>query len=267
LVEVQTENQSEREYYLKVSSEGKMLKESSMNNQFVKRFEEGLQIISKGISSKNGIKKYDKVNQRIGRLKQKYPSIHRMYTIELEKNEKDICLSMHWQRIPDQEMKMNENQGVYFIRTSLTGKGESIIWQIYNCIREIESSFRCLKSDLNLRPVFHKTDEACEAHLHLGLLAYWVVNTIRFQLKKESIRSDWREIVRVMNTQKCVTTTMLNDKGQVLSVRCCSQPTEKVRLIYAALKMKEAPFIRKKSVVLKIEPRETDKIELQIDTG
>jgi hypothetical protein len=40
------------------------------------------------------------------------------------------------------------------------------------------------------------------AHLHLGLLAYLVVNTIRYQLKKEGIHSRWREIVRTMNTQK-----------------------------------------------------------------
>ena len=127
--------------------------------------------------------------------------------------------------------------------------------------------FSLFESDLNLRPVFHKTDDACDAHLHLGLLAYWVVNTVRFQLKKEGIHSDWREIVRVMDTQKCVTTTMVNDSGQVLAVRCCSQPSEKVRLIYAALKMKEAPFVRKKSVVLKIEPQETAELEKQTDTG
>jgi hypothetical protein len=120
---------------------------------------------------------------------------------------------------------------------------------------------------LNLRPIFHKTEQAGDAHLHLGLLAYWVVNTIRFQLKKEGIHSDWREIVRVMNTQKCVTTTMLNDKGQTLAVRCCSQPTQKVRVIYAALKMKEAPYIRKKSVVLKIEPNEKCENDYQIDTS
>ena len=267
LREVQTSHQGESEYYLKVSSEGKQLKETSMHNQFTERFEEGLQIIFKAIGSKHGTKQYDKVNQRIGRLKQKYPSVHRMYRIELDKDEKNVCRSMQWSRIEEQENRIEENQGVYFIRTSLTRKGESLIWVVYNCIREVESSFRCLKSDLNLRPLFHQTDDACDAHLHLGLLAYWVVNTIRFQLKKEGIRSDWREIVRVMNTQKCVTTTMCNDKGQTLAVRCCSQPTEKVRLIYAALKMKEAPFVRKKSVVLKIEPQESARVEKQRDTG
>ena len=47
LTEVETVHQGESEYYLKVTSEGKQLKESSMHNQFTERFEEGLQIIAK----------------------------------------------------------------------------------------------------------------------------------------------------------------------------------------------------------------------------
>ena len=249
LTEVRAAGKNETEYYLKVKSEGKRLKESSMNRQFKERFEEGLAVIAHGITAKNGTKNYDKVNQRIGRLKAKYPSIHRFYSVHIEKDKKDICKSMNWEQIEAVDVQANEELGVYFIRTSLTGCNEAIVWLIYNCIREIESSFRCLKSDLDLRPIFHKTDEACEAHLHLGLLAYWVVNSIRFQLKTGGINSDWREIVRVMNTQKCVTTNMMNNKDELISIRTCSKPTEKVSTIYRILKMKEAPFVRKKSVV------------------
>ena len=267
LLQVQTDDQNDHSYYLKVISYGKQLKESSMYKQFTERFEEGLQIIAKAITGKHGIKQYDKVNQRIGRLKQKYPSVHGMYHIDLEKDDNDICLSMKWEQMADKKSVIEENQGVYFVRSSITGASEYLIWLIYNCIREIESSFRCLKTDLDLRPIFHKTEAACDAHLHLGLLAYWVVNTIRFQLKKAGIHSDWREIVRIMNTQKIVTTTMKNDKEQVIAIRCCSQPSDKVRRIYTALKMKEAPFVRKKSVVHRIEPDRMPKIDYLIDTG
>lgn len=45
------------------------MKENSMNDQFCQRFEEGLRAIQKGIASKGGIKKTDKVWERIGRLK------------------------------------------------------------------------------------------------------------------------------------------------------------------------------------------------------
>ena len=61
-------------------------------------------------------------------------------------------------------------------------------------------------------------------HLHLGLLAYWLVNTVRHQLKHKGINSGWREIVRIMNTQKAVTTLAQNLHDEVIMIRRCSEP-------------------------------------------
>ena len=267
LVRVQTPDATDREYYMKVTSPTKALKETSMYSQFCKRYEEGLALIIKGITTKGGVKKYDMVNRRIGRLAQKYPSVHHLYDIHIEKDQKDVCLSMIWEKKSQPAVDVVKTHGVYFLKTSIRQADEELVWTIYNCIREVESSIRTLKSDLDLRPIFHKTDEASQAHLHLGLMAYWVVNTIRHQLKEKSITSDWRELVRVMNTQKCVTTCMNNDRGERLSVRCCSKPQPKVAMIYDTLKLKPAPFLPKKSVVLKIDPTEDCKFDLQKDTG
>ena len=267
LTEVQTEDASDSEYYLKVTSPTKTLKEESMNRQFCKRYEEGLASISKGIATKGGVKKYDKVNQRIGRLNQKYPSVHKLYEIELEKNDKDVCVSMTWEKKAQATIDKENSFGVYFLKTSIKEATEKLVWTVYNCIREVESSFRTLKTDLDLRPIYHKTDDASQAHLHLGLMAYWVVNTIRHQLKGAGITSDWRELVRIMNTQKCVTTSVMNDKGQCISIRRCSKPETKAALLYDALKMTPAPFIRKKSVGLKIKPYVFETIDTQKNTS
>jgi hypothetical protein len=59
LVQVQTPKSTDSEYYLKVSSPTKALKEASMNNRFQTRYEEELAKIVKGITGKGGIKKYD----------------------------------------------------------------------------------------------------------------------------------------------------------------------------------------------------------------
>ena len=139
---------------------------------------------------------------------------------------------------------------------SLEGQSQEMLWQFYNTIREIEATFRVLKTDLDLRPIYHQKDESTMAHLHVGLLAYWVVNTIRHQLKKEKIHSGWSEIVRVMNTQKAVTTLAQNDKDEVIQIRRCTEPNQKVQKLYDALKYKYAPLVKKKSVVLKSELRE-----------
>ena len=126
---------------------------------------------------------------------------------------------------------INARSGVYFLRTSLQAQKEENVWQFYNIIREIEATFRVLKTDLDLRPIYHKKDESTMAHLHLGLLAYWLVNTVRHQLKEEGIHSGWREIVRTMNTQKAVTTLAQNNHEEVIMIRRCSEPNRPVRKI------------------------------------
>jgi len=111
--------------------------------------------------------------------------------------------------------------------------------------KALHNTFRVLKSDLDLRPIFHKTDDASMAHLHLGLLAYWIVSTIRYQLKLQGIHHDWSEIVRIMNSQKSVTTTVKNNKGETIQIRQCSEPSEYVKQIYDKLNYSLIPFPRK----------------------
>jgi transposase len=235
------------DHYLWVKSHAKALKENSMHGLLAQRFEEGIQNINEGILSKGGTKWLDKVHQRIGRLKQKYPSVHKYYEISVTDNEKGLATGVSCKHKTGEDPE--KNAGIYFLRTSLNEKDEKALWTIYNIIREIEYSFRVLKTDLDLRPIYHKTDRASMAHLHLGILAYWLVATIRYQLKQKGTHSDWREIVRTMNTQKCVTTSIVNIRDEVISIRQTTEPIEQVRKTYDQLHYKYAPFIRKKSVV------------------
>jgi hypothetical protein len=279
------------DFFLKIDSPGKRLKEVSMNNRFQEGFEKGLSCISASLSKKSGIKREAKVYERVGRLKQKYPSVAKYYqinyTVETEtvtnkktksKTEIRKVASMDWNI--KQEIEINGDSGTYFLRTSLK-MSEATTWMIYNIIREIESSFRTLKTDLDLRPIYHKKDDTTMAHLHLGLLAYWVVNTVRYQLKKTEkevdnkqkdanfqtdttpINFQWREIIRIMNTQKSVMTVSQNRYDQVIISRRCSDPTPKAEAIYRRLKYNAQPFIKRKFVVHKSEYEKMDLAELQ----
>ena len=276
LTKVETDKNTD--FYLKIESENKKLKERSMNKNFKTRFEEGMQKIKDSLTKKGGIKQEDKVHERIGRLKEKYPSISRHFEIKVEiKEEKKttkttkkseskevisrIATNLEW--TVKEDVEINAQSGIYFLRTSLKENSEKSLWLFYNTIREIEASFRVLKTDLDLRPIYHKNDDSTMAHLHLGLLAYWVVNTVRYQLKNKQINSSWTEIVRTMNTQKAVTTVLENDKEDTIYLRQCSEPTAKVIQIYDALKYKQQPFKRKKYVVHKPELKKKDVQENQ----
>jgi transposase len=226
---------------LYVRSERKAQKELSMHENFTSHFETGLNQIMEAIQKKGGTKVIEKVWERIGRLKEKYPSAHRFFDIQVEHNGKRAT-SMVWKRVIPASRK---EEGVYFLRTSVKEIDEVTFWEIYNTIREIEASFRILKTDLEIRPVFHKTDENMMAHLFLAVLAYQLVSTIRYRLKAKGIHHNWSHIVRIMNTQKVATATMQNKNDQKIYIRKCSKPETKAREIYDALGYKYQPWIRK----------------------
>ncbi|MDQ1265978.1 MAG: hypothetical protein QG635_1130, partial [Bacteroidota bacterium] len=45
----------------------------------------------------------------------------------------------------------DKQSGEYYLRTHYKLASEEEIWNIYYTIREVESTFRCLKTDLRLR--------------------------------------------------------------------------------------------------------------------
>lgn len=259
---VKTDNNTD--YYLEVSSLTKGLKETAMKNQFEQRFEQALQRIHQSLHSKGGIKKADKVYERIGRAKEKYPSVGQYYKINVAVDkDTGTATSVKWEKDEAKHQQKQDGLGIYFLRTNLNIEDEVIVWNIYNTIREIENTFRTLKTDLDLRPIYHKKDTATMAHLHLGLLAYWLVNTIRYQLKGYQINNCWTEIIRIGNTQKIITTTGQNTFDKKVSIRKCSEPGEKLKQLFDILKMPPRPFKKRKSVVHKITPKKNELIYLE----
>lgn len=253
------------DYYLEVKSPSKEKKEEGIKLQFENRFEQELQKIHSALHSKGGTKKADKVHQRIGRAKEKYPSVQRYYEITVSSDAKTgIATEITWKKDTERHQEKNESLGVYFLRTNLNVKEEHVVWNIYNTIREIENAFRTLKTDLDLRPIYHKNDDATMAHLHLGILAYWLVNTVRHQLKHNGIKSCWTEIVRIGNTQKVITTSGTNTYDKTITTRKCTVPNKNLKQIYDILKTKYQPFTKRKSVVHKSETEKIDPPKKQL---
>lgn len=238
----EVKREADGDYYLEINSPGKALKESSMNRKFKERFELELAKARESLGKPRGKKNYEKVIERVGRAIGKYPSIAKYYVIEYERDEanKENMKDISW-RIAQPE-SVDKDNGVYFLRTNVDKIDEKTTWNYYNLIREIECTNRQLKTDLNLRPIYHQKDKASDAHLFLGLLAYWIVNTIRHKLKGHGEACYWTEIVRRMSTQKAVTTEATNALGEKVLMRLCSEPTKVAGDIYDKLKYKKMPF-------------------------
>jgi hypothetical protein len=70
----------------------------------------------------------EKVHQRIGRIKQKYPSTQKYYDIEVKADENKIVREIIWKMKEHKEP--GKEWGIYFLRTSLNIHDEHIVWKI-----------------------------------------------------------------------------------------------------------------------------------------
>ena len=236
------------DYYLEINSPAKAMKETSMNRLFKERFEAEMTKARDALTKKGGKKTYEKVIERVGMAIQKYPSISKYYVIDYvrdEDNPKNMA-DIRWRiAIPE---NVDKQSGIYFLRTNRDKLDEKATWEYYNLIREIECTNRQLKTDLQLRPIRHQKDDSSDAHLFLGLLSYWIVNTIRYKLRQTGETCYWTEIKRRMSTQKAITTEAVNALGEKVKLRLCSNPTKAAEDIYERLHYKKMPFRRKTKV-------------------
>ena len=235
--------EKEGEVLLYCQSTGRSAKEQSMRERAQKRFEEGLAAIGASLQKPRGVKRYDKVLERLGRLRQRHASIAQFYEITVE-HSGDQARALHW-RIENEEGFRARFCGAYLIRSSRKDLDEKRLWSLYTTLTLVEESFRCLKSELGLRPMYHRLDRRLEGHLFISVCAYHLLATIQRQLGQAGMHHNWQIIRTRMASQCRVTAGINNDKGQRIFVRQTTEPESFHREIYRALGMHPKPLHRK----------------------
>ncbi len=233
--------------WLYVQSPAKQRKEQSMDKKLTQRFEEQLETIKASLHKKGGTKAIAKVWERIGRSKEKNRRVSHLYEITVAEKE-GKAIQLYWEKKKPSQPKEDKKKGIYFIRTNLKTDSASDLWEIYNTIREVESTFRCLKTDLNIRPVHHQKDERIQAHIYLTVLAYQIVNTIRHQTRQAGIHDDWQNILRKARTQT-IQNIVLPTEQKTIHLRKPSQPIEQLKEIYQACNCEVTIKAKRKYVV------------------
>ena len=138
------------------------------------------------------------------------------------------------------------------------------MFNLYNVIRTVEETFHTLKSDLDMRPVYHKSDNGIKAHMNLAVLAYWIVSVTKYRLKlKEYPNVRWDEIMRIAQAQVVVTAEMDTEDGNKVSVRQSTEAEDELAVIYSLLEVKPNPIGKVKSVVPLKAPRKNPPLDDQ----
>ena len=179
--------------------------------------------------------------QRLGRAKQRFARAAQHYEITVTTDpEGQLVTAITWVK----NIKPGSaaaHPGVYCLRTTLVEQDNATLWRTYIMLTELESVFRSLKTDLGLRPVFHRVDRRVEGHLFISVLAYHFVHTLRLQLKAQGINDSWNTLRQTMAMQRRVTVTMQRRDGRVVHVRKATRPKPRHQTLGNILKLDPNP--------------------------
>lgn len=194
-----------------------------------------------GLSKKGTTKRYDKILERMGRLKKKYHRVAQHYTIRVEHDDADNkATAIHWER-SEKPHSLATHPGVYCLRTNLIDWDETALWNTYTMLTDLAAVLRSLKSELGMRPNFHQKKARIEGHLFITLLAYHLVHTIRTQLKSQGIRDRWEAIRRKLENQQRITVSLKREDGKAVHIRKTTRAEPHQKAIYDALGISAKP--------------------------
>ena len=112
-----------------------------------------------------------------------------------------------------------------------------------------EDAFRGMKSELGLRPVYHQKENRSDGHLFITVIAYHLLQTIRFTSRNQKICESWSTIRKALSSHVRLTTTMKRDDGKVIHIRKSSSPEASHKRIYDALHLCHRPGKTLKTVL------------------
>lgn len=169
------------ETYILCRTAGRKEKEQAIRKRFSSSMEKALKGLEKTIA-RGRLKDRNKMERRLGKIQARHPSVNDLYDVALRDTSEGVRL--FWQ-IKEGHQKWRESrEGAYLLRTNLQAASAEELWSKYMQLTEAEASFRALKSELSIRPLFHQKEPRVKAHVMVAFLGYALWVTLKHLLQR-----------------------------------------------------------------------------------
>jgi transposase len=172
------------ETYILCRTAGRQEKEKAIRNRFSARMEDALKRLAKTIES-GRLKDRHKMERRLGRIQAGHPQVSDLYEVAFRDTGAGVRL--HWCIKEDRQLGHGLREGAYMLRTNLSAGTAEELWSRYMQLTEAEASFRALKSELSIRPLFHQLESRVKAHVMVAFLGYALWVTLKHLLQRSVV--------------------------------------------------------------------------------
>ena len=150
-------------------------KEQAIHDRFEKRIEEGLEKIA--VSCRKRKQEPVVVAQRVGRLLGQNSRAAGAFQVQIVPDANGLA-KFSWKKVDRWRPWARLSEGCYLLRSNVMEWSPEELWRVYIQLTEAEAAFHIQKSDLQLRPIWHKKPKRVEAHILVCFLAYVLWKTL-----------------------------------------------------------------------------------------
>ena len=186
------------ETYILCRTAGRKEKEKAIRERFSTRMEAALEALKKSIAS-GRLKDRYKMERRLGRIQARHPQVNDLFEVTLQDTPAGVHLL--WEMKKDREAWRDLREGAYMLRTNLQADSAEQMWSMYMQLTEAEASFRALKSELSIRPLFHQKESRVKAHVLVAFLGYALWVTLKHLLQHRPAMVPQLSVSGVVNAQ------------------------------------------------------------------
>jgi transposase len=214
------------EQYILCRSSARAEKERAMLQRQSERLTEALVRVAQWLQRQPQTDQ-EAVGRRIGRALGKYPAAAAIIEATVLSDESGRAVGLRIASDVVAGRKAYRQKGAYLLRTNCEETDPALLWRWYMQLTQAEAAFRTAKSDLGLRPIYHRKQERVGAHLLVCFLALALWRTLEQWMQSKGLGTCARQLIKQVATIKSVDVVLPVKRGAVqteLRLRVISTP-------------------------------------------
>jgi transposase len=171
------------------------------------------------------------VGRRIGRWLGQYPAAARIIEVLVERDAEGRACALNLSSRIERGQWAHKSRGTYLLRTNCIEEDPALLWQWYIQLTQAEAAFRTAKSDLGLRPVFHRMTHRVEAHILVCFLALALWRVLEMWMQGKGLGTCARKLIGEIATIKSMDVIVPVKRGDAkaeVRVRTVARPDKRV---------------------------------------
>ncbi len=224
------------ETFVLCRSQSRAEKEQAMRQQFSRRIQDALEKLAKRLSTAKKRPDRSRVERQIGRFLQKNSRAAGKFDIKVTDDpDRSGHLKLFWSIREEWSQWARLSQGAYMLRTNLNGRTPEELWHTYIQLTDAEEAFRTMKSELNLRPIFHQIQPRVHAHILVAFVAYAMWKTLQKWMENCGLGRGVRTVLQEFARLKCCEVILPTTSGRDIRLCCVSKPDTSQRVLLKRL--------------------------------